>query len=216
MTLEYLRHRACDAFVKMITDERAKWLADHVLPREPQLRGWLLGRRIKGVDVDDVIQETYAVLAALPSVEGIRNPRDYTFKVAHSIVLQQLRRTRIVSIEAVADWDRLGHSDEQPSPERAIVARDELRRIYSEIEALPPRCREVFRLRRLEGLSQREIASRLGIAEGTVEKQMQKGIALLMRRIGRTGKAGSEASTGVSSEGMWSDAHEQTRVERRN
>jgi hypothetical protein len=39
------------------------------------------------------------------------------------------------------------------------------------MRALPPRCREILALRRIEGLSHREIAERLGIAEGTVNAQ---------------------------------------------
>lgn len=192
-------------------DERARWLAKHVLPREAALRNWLRAKRLQGVDLDDVVQETYAVLAGLPSVEDIGNPASYAFQVAHSIVLQQLRRARVVSIETIADWERLGQSDEQPSPEREVVARDELQQIMTEVRALPPRCRQVFLLRKMEGLSQREIARRLGIAEGTVEKQIQKGLALLMRRVGRGGP-----HAGAPSEETSSETHEHARVERRH
>ena len=193
-------------------DERARWLAKHVLPYEAALRNWLRAEQLQGVDLDDVVQETYAVLAGLASVQDIRNPGTYAFQVAHSIVLQQLRRARIVSIETVADWERLSHRDEQPSPEREIVARDELQHIMTEVNALPPRCREVFLLRKVHGLSQREIARRLGIAEGTVEKQMQKGLALLMRRVGRSGASHARAPV----EETWSEPHEHARIERRS
>jgi RNA polymerase sigma-70 factor (ECF subfamily) len=44
------------------------------------------------------------------------------------------------------------------------------------IQSLPKRCRQVFTLRIAYGLSQKQIAEKLGITENTVEKQMGKGI----------------------------------------
>jgi RNA polymerase sigma factor (sigma-70 family) len=40
--------------------------------------------------------------------------------------------------------------------------------------ALPQRCRQVFTLRKLYGLSHREIAAQLAISERTVEAQIDK------------------------------------------
>jgi DNA-directed RNA polymerase specialized sigma24 family protein len=48
---------------------------------------------------------------------------------------------------------------------------------------LPDRCREVLTLRKLYGLSQREIAQRLGIAESTVEKHVAYGVHLCAERM---------------------------------
>ena len=44
---------------------------------------------------------------------------------------------------------------------------------------LAPRCREVFRLRKVLGQSQKEVAATLGIAQGTVEKQLAKAMRVL-------------------------------------
>jgi len=56
--------------------------------------------------------------------------------------------------------------------------------IETEIQALPPRMREVFRLRRQESLSTREVAERLGITENTATDQLKKATKILKRRIG--------------------------------
>src|SRR5690349_10264630 len=96
-----------------VTDERALWLANNALPHEPALRAWLSQRRVIKLEVDDIVQETYAVLVELPSVAHIQNPKSYIFSIAHSIVLQHVRRLRVVSIEAMAEIDRLGiYTDE--------------------------------------------------------------------------------------------------------
>lgn len=168
--------------------ERSLWLAEHVLPCEPTLRAWLQRRLPVHQDVDDVIQETYAILAALADVSHVRQPRAYVYSVAQSVVLQQLRRAQVVSIEAVAEIERVAASGEEACPERTASSRQELARIGELIDSLPDKCRQAFVLRRVEGYSQREIAQRMQISENTVEKHICKGIRVLMDSMKRDGK----------------------------
>ncbi|WP_419722960.1 RNA polymerase sigma factor [Sphingobium aquiterrae] len=53
------------------------------------------------------------------------------------------------------------------------------------ISALPPRCQQVYRLRKREELSQREVADRLAISEGNMEKHLSRGVEGLMDLFGR-------------------------------
>jgi RNA polymerase sigma factor (sigma-70 family) len=169
-----------------ISDHRACWLAQHVLPCEPRLRSWLARRRVADLDIDDIVQETYAMLAELDNVDHIRNPRTYVYSVAHSIILQHVRRRRIVSIEAMAELDQLSIYSDEPTPEEALSDFQELRRIARLIACLPRKCREAFTLRKMEGLSQREVASRMRVSENTVEKHMGKALRLLMTAMRRS------------------------------
>lgn len=175
-----------------ISQQRALWLADHVLPHEPALRAWLRTRRVARLEVDDIVQESYAVLTALDNVAHVNNPRAYLFTVARSVILQHVRRARIVSIESVADIERLGIVPDELSPERHAVSHQELRRIGVLIAGLPAKCRQVFVLRKIEGLSQREVAARMGVSENTVEKHVGKGLRMLMAGMGED-RPGAEA-----------------------
>lgn len=84
--------------------ERAVWLGRNVFPHEAALRQWLSARTASaGLEVDDVVQETYAILASIERVDHIRNARTYMFEVAKSVVLQSLRRARIVTIDVQAN-----------------------------------------------------------------------------------------------------------------
>jgi RNA polymerase sigma-70 factor (ECF subfamily) len=158
---------------------RAAWLAANILPHEPALRGWLARRGVNGGDVDDLVQEGYAVLAAMTDVAHIDSPKAYLFRTAWSLMLRQVRRAQVVSIEAVADLASLDIEADAPDPERQLGSRQELRRLATAIDSLPPRCRDVFRLRKVEGLSQREVAARTGLSESTVEKHVGKAVRLL-------------------------------------
>ncbi len=187
-------------------DERALWLARHVLPHEPMLRAWLQRRVVPGIDVDDVVQETYARLSQIASVEEVRDPRSYMFQAAHSIIASHVRRSRIVPIQAIAHLDALEAPSDEPDPETQALARDELNQLALAIKAMPERIREVFVLRRVQGLSQREVAGRLGLSESTVEKHMSKGFRHLSALFGRGGKAVPRASRDRNEETDQSDA----------
>lgn len=178
----------------LISAERGEWLALNVLPHEAALRAWLCRRKVFDLEVDDIVQEAYAKLAALPSVEFIREPRLYLFQTANSIILGHLRRSRIVSITAAADLDHFGLAAPDPTPEQQAEYRDEFREFIQALGSLPKSHREAFILRRITCLSQKETAERLGISQKTVEKYMAKSIRLLMDILGRRDKSAAQAS----------------------
>jgi RNA polymerase sigma-70 factor (ECF subfamily) len=105
-----------------------------------------------------------------------------------------LRRSKIVTIESIADMTALDVPDDAPGPERHATGQRELRRVEAAIATMPPQVRKVFWLRRVDGLSQRETASRLGLAEHTIEKYGAKGLKLLLQQFGRGGNPAVESS----------------------
>lgn len=177
-----------------ITDERALWLERCILPHEPGLRAWLRRRHVDGLDVDDIVQEAYAKLAALESVESVRNPYAYLIQTAYSVVCTHLRRSQVVSIRALEDAELWRFESLEASPERQASDRDELHRIGEIVASFPRQVAAVFVLRRIEGLSQRDTAQRLNVSESTVEKHMAKGIRLFMDALGRSGISSPRAS----------------------
>lgn len=166
-------------------EKRAKimaWVGREILPHEADVRGWLR-RTLDPDDLEDVIQETYCQIAGLRDVSHIRSGRAYFFTAARSIVLMRLRRARIVSIESVTEIESMALVGDEPSPERIAAGRRELDRVRRLIEGLPDRCRRIFELRKIEGVSQREVAERLGVAEHIVENDVTKGLKLILQAI---------------------------------
>jgi RNA polymerase sigma factor (sigma-70 family) len=166
-----------------INTGRARWIATHILPLEPSIRAWLRRIRPAGLEADDLIQEAYAKLASLPSVNHITQPRPYLFRIIKSLILAHVRHAQVVAIESMANLSELNISLEEASPERILSARQQLEHLAQAIECLPRGCREVFRLRKFEDLPQREIAMRLKISENTVEKQLARALRLLLAQI---------------------------------
>ena len=173
--------------------QRADWLSRHVLLHEPVLRAWLIRHVKDHADVDDVIQECYALLMSMDDVGHIRNARSYLFTAAKSVVLQGLRRAKVVQIESVGEIERLEIAGDSPSPESHASGVQQLRYLERCVAQLPGRCRQVFLLRKVQGVSQREIAAQLGISENTVEKHIVKALKYLGQALAVDGSAGGGA-----------------------
>lgn len=168
--------------------ERARWLSRNVLPFEPVIRSRLRRTFIYGLEIDDVIQEMYARIASLPSLEAIKHPLQYASQTATAIIIDQMRRSRVISINAAGTLEQLEICAPEPSPEQQMEFREEIAAVAQSLAQLPERTREVLILRRVEGLSQQETADRLHISIKTVEKHMATGVAALMAWFGRGGK----------------------------
>jgi len=158
------------------------WVGSDVLPHEADVRAWLR-RTLNPRDLEDVIQEAYCRISSLADVSHIRSGRAYLFTTARAVVLERLRRARIVSIETVTEIDALDIVHDEPSPERIAAGRRELARVKRLIEALPERCRKIFELRKIHGLSQCEVAHEMGVPEYTVENDVAKGLRLILKAI---------------------------------
>jgi RNA polymerase sigma factor (sigma-70 family) len=170
--------------------ERGMWLARNVLPHESAIRARLRGRYMAHLDIDDIIQEMYTRILSVPSLETIRHPRQYAIQTAKSIIIDQIRRSRVVTIALAGNLEQLDFPDPEVSVERHLEFQDEIQEVANALAMLPKRPRETLILRRIEKLSAKETARRLNISERTVEDHMTRALCLLMEVFGRgRGKA---------------------------
>ncbi len=184
---------------------RTAWFAQHILPHEPGLRRWLARRCTSpGLDVEDLLQESYALLAARPRVDDIENPRAYLYQTAHSLVLRDIRRARIVPILAIEDLGPVEFAGDTASPERVAETRERLDNVGKVIESMPDKTRQAFSLRRVHDLPQREIAVRMGITEKAVEKLIARGIRWMGEWLA---SEGGNRGPHVSKQGSTGDEH---------
>lgn len=181
---------------------RLRWFAREVLPHEADVRRWLVVRTrgLKGCDVDDMIQEAYARLWSADA-DGIKNPRAYLFVTVRHLVGEHLRRSRIVSIELMADVESLNVADGEISTYRRLSGEEEVARLQRVMSKLPPKCRRAFRLKKIEQLSQREVAKRMGISESTVEKHLVKALKFVLREMHAPPPSASETNDRVHRQG---------------
>ena len=107
-----------------------------------------------------------------------QNPEALLYTTARRLAINCLKR-RSISPVAPTDFGLDHTATPSPSVPQQVMARQEWQFLQSAIDDLPPGCREVLLLRKVELLSHREIADRLGIAISTVEKQHARALRLL-------------------------------------
>ncbi len=178
---------------------RHRWIADHILPWEAEVRRWLgrYTRSLDADDIDDLIQESYARLWST-DFSRIRDGRTFLYSVVRNALQDQLRRARVVQIECVAEIEAL-EIGEVPGPERLVSAHQQFEQLVRALKKLTPQRRAVYQLRKFEGLSVREIAQKLGLAEKTVENLLRLAQAQLMQTLFARG----ETAAGYTSERVY-------------
>jgi RNA polymerase sigma-70 factor (ECF subfamily) len=154
----------------------SQWFVEEVQPHEPELRAYLRKSFPSLADIDDLVQETYARLVRARNAGGVSEARPYLFATARNTACDLFRRSRIVSITAIADIEGLSVVEDRPATGEALDRAKEIEILRQAIAALPPRCREVLTLCKLYGLSHREVAKQLGISEHTVHAQVALGV----------------------------------------
>ncbi len=155
-------------------DDPARWFHEEVQPHEPALRSYLRNR-FPSIDADDVVQESYLRLLKVKAAGGVACAKAYVFAIARNTALAVFRRRKFISdvpVNELPDWSIL---DDGPDAAAITNARQQFALAEAAVEHLPARCREIIRLAAFEGLSPREIAQRLEIAESTVYVQLARG-----------------------------------------
>lgn len=140
------------------------------------MRGWLHARFPSLNDIDDLVQEAYTRLLKAHESGPIACARGFLFVTARNLALNRLRHVRIERPPEAAEIDILSVADDQMPVFDALAEAEDLQILIQAIQSLPNRCRQVVTLRKIYGLSQKEVASTLGISENTVEVQGSIGV----------------------------------------
>jgi RNA polymerase sigma factor (sigma-70 family) len=137
-------------------------------------------------EAQDVAHDAF--MRVYPTLErnGAVKPEALLYTTARRLALNQIKRRRIAPIAGTTDHPESAVST-APGVVQEVMARQELDRLQAAIADLPPGCRTVLLLRKLDLLSHQEIADRLGISVSTVEKQHARALRLLRTTLARDG-----------------------------
>ena len=137
-------------------------------------------------DAQEIVQEAYlkvfCVLRANPACES---PAALLYTAARNLAISRRRHDKVVARSETAITVAEELRTAPATVEQHAGRREQLQHLMLAVNRLPPKCRSVFVLRMIEGLSQQDIAERLGISVSTVEKHLSRGLRLCRAEIRR-------------------------------
>ena len=145
----------------------------------------------------DILHDAFLRFALTRNRESIAQPHAYLRTVVRNVLADSYRETsrfvQLVSDDAGDEQAGQGFASIpeeyfSPSPEHLADLQQRLEALQRIIDCLPPRCREVFWLFRIDGLAQTEIAAKLSISLNMVERHIM--CALVDLRAARDLMAG--------------------------
>ncbi len=151
------------------------------------LVGFLRRRLPSEDDAQDIAQES---LVRLMRYRG-QPPEAWTallYRIALNAINDRARRalTHHDARHVSLDDGMAELMSPEPTQEQRLATQQQLALLQRALLALPTRCREVYLLNRIEGLSYTEIARHCGISVKAVEKHIGKALALLRRSLAAT------------------------------
>jgi RNA polymerase sigma factor (sigma-70 family) len=159
------------------------WFIREVLPLEAMLMHFLHRNWRNQADIEDLRQDVYAQILRAAKEKLPEKAKPFVMATARNLLIDRVRREQIVPIDAASDLDAMDVAADAPGPDRIVAARDTLRKLQTALDHLPPRCREVVILRRIEGLTRDEIALRLGVTEKTVADHITRGMCAIANEL---------------------------------
>ncbi len=148
------------------------------IEHEAALRRFLSRFLSRAQDIEDVSQEAFLKAFAAEATQSILAPKAFLFRIAKNLALNE--RARFVNSRTGpfdgGDEGAAAVPSDEPSAEDQAMAREKLALFCEAISSLPPQCRQVFLLRKVQGFSQKEIAFRMGVSVSTVEKHIALGL----------------------------------------
>jgi RNA polymerase sigma-70 factor (ECF subfamily) len=129
-------------------------------------------------EAQDVAHDAYLRVYSSVQTQTPDRPEALLYVTARRLAINRLKR-RSISPLAREPMNEATAASSAPGVEQQVMARQEFALLERAIAGLPEGCRTVLLLRKVELLSHKEIAERLGIAISTVEKQHARALRLL-------------------------------------
>lgn len=140
-------------------------------------------------EAEDLTQEVFLRVARRDEQSTPENIDAFIFAIASNLLRDRGRRRAVrgVAVDAEELMARGQTPDsalvEEIDPQRVLSAKEDLRRVLAAINELPVRTQDAFVLRRMEGMSIKEVANALGVSVSAVEKHLARAVAHLAARL---------------------------------
>ena len=150
-------------------------------------------------DIEDVVQDTYLKAFTAEKKQQIHQPKAFLFRVARNAALTEMNKKSRQLMQFVEDYDELGIISDEASVEEQVLSHEKLGLFCQSALEMPTKCRRVFLMAKVYGMSYKEISAELGIGQSAVEKHVAKGLEIChayMQRMAEQDQAAQQLSQG--------------------
>jgi RNA polymerase sigma factor (sigma-70 family) len=159
-----------------VADERHEWFLNQIFRHRAALHRYLRRFTSGAEDIEDLVQEAYVRVYALPDYHAVGSAKALLFRIAHNLAIERARRQHSQATDSMADLEPLNVSTQEAPPDEQVDSRRRFESFCAAVDRLPPLCRRVFVLRKVYKLSHTEISEVLGVSHSTIEKHVAKGL----------------------------------------
>tara|TARA_B110000902_G_scaffold267086_1_gene358104 strand:+ start:1673 stop:2290 length:618 start_codon:yes stop_codon:yes gene_type:complete len=131
---------------------------------------------VNSQDVDDVCQETFLRTYKSSLEKEVLRPKSFMLRVAKNLIVSDFRKASTQLNEYVEDIDLVDSKLELDNLENNALAQEKLGVMCEAIASLPNKCRQAIVMRKVYGLSTKDIAKRMDISTITVSNYITKGM----------------------------------------
>lgn len=157
-----------------------------------ETRGQLLAslsRMLEPALAEEVLQEAYLKLLVALRAEKAPEPRAFLFRVARNLAISHLRHQAMAARHDGSVRLVMSHGKPCEAVESRISREQERDLLLAAINALPPKCRQIFVMRKIDGMPHSQISEVLGVSVKTVENHLARGMRLCREHIVANAKA---------------------------
>lgn len=141
-------------------------------------------------EAEDLTQEVFLRLLRRDGGLAPDNADAFVFTIAANLLRDRSRRgvVRGLQISPEDELQRVRHDTDSAlvegiDPQRVLTGKEDLKRALAALNELPTRTQDAFVLRRIEGLSNKEVAKALGVSVSAVEKHLARAVVHLAERL---------------------------------
>jgi RNA polymerase sigma-70 factor (ECF subfamily) len=147
----------------------------------------VVGRIVQPRDVEDIVQEAFVRCYEAARTTPIRHPRSFLLTTAKNLAINHVVSADSKRTDRVASFDDSAVSLYTLPLEREVESQEQFMLLCRAVSQLPVQCRRAFILKKVYGLSRKEIAAYMGITESTVQKHVAKGLLMCAQYLERSG-----------------------------
>ncbi|MDX9884013.1 MAG: RNA polymerase sigma-70 factor [Prolixibacteraceae bacterium] len=154
----------------------------------PRLYTFVLKITSDGSLAKDMVQNVFIRLWETHETFRYEHPEAFLYKMVRNASLNYIRHLKVVDnlkseIKDQYLGEELYYIDMVGNEPYLLIEKELSEKVMEVMDELPEKCRVVFRMSRIEGLKNQEIADRLGLSIKTVEKHISKALEVYRKKF---------------------------------